>query len=257
MAYVAGQDLGTVFAESELLRLAPGTPSGSFGWPDVPAWAWTQAPAIADTPENRQGLQAAVRRFRDDLDGLAGKAVPAGHAQAIKASIREFIQASELRGRRYTLADELLQVASSLMLPGDKTPEALLKDLDAQRQARRGQPARDDERAAHPTVARRADGSLPPRLSLRKLDGELRMQLFAGGRLARLTDAQGEPVIQFVSNYSDGPRGSPNPVRFVCDPWFRKNAAQQWELDTIYPMQAARQVLDNPWPQEALEQQPY
>uniref|UniRef100_UPI001301FFE4 hypothetical protein n=1 Tax=Pelomonas sp. KK5 TaxID=1855730 RepID=UPI001301FFE4 len=247
------KDLGTVFPERELLAPAG---SGSFAW-SGPAWAWTQAaPAGADA---KAGLQAAVESLWKQLDSQAGKPLAAGAAASMKASMKDFVQASELRGRPYTGADELLQVAAAQALPGDKAPEAFLKDEEARARSRDGQRARDDERGAHPPVARRADGSLPPRLALRPLAslGELRVQLLAGGRLARLTDAGGEPVIQFQSNYHDGPRGRGNTVRYMADPWFRRNAAGQWELDAIYPTQAAHQVLDNAWPQEVLEQLPY
>lgn len=270
--YTPGQPLGTVFPDRELLRLGatpahataqPQRLAGTFEWTGVPAWRWTNGPVIADTAESRQGLQDAVERLLGSLNALAGfstaQARSAPAVQGIEASLQEFVQASELRGPAFTLLDDLLGIASALKLADDESPEAFLQRLDTRYQARRTQPSADDEPSAHPPVDRLADGRLPPRVSLRPLgsfDG-LVMELFADARLARLTDRSGEPVVQFVSNYWDGARGSPNPVRFVCDPWFRKNASQAWELAAIYPSQRTHQTLANPWPQDLLEQQPY
>ncbi|QHJ00385.1 hypothetical protein GT347_21830 [Xylophilus rhododendri] len=271
--YEAGQDLGTVFPEQELLRLqstaadpasASGhTASGGFAWDHAAGRSWDGAPPIADTPARRESLQAAVQRFWSALDALAGlppDAEPASRLAAeSRAAIHEFIEASESRGRPFTLVEELIGIAATLQLAGDQPPELFLKARDDAFEAARRKGPQDDAPSPHPPVARRADGTLPPRLSLRTLasfDG-LSMERFADGRLARLADRGGDPAIQFVSNYSDGNRGAPHPLRFLCDLWWRLDAQQQWQLAAIYPTQAARQVLPNPWPQRLFELQPY
>lgn len=271
MNYTTGEELGTTFPEEELLRLATPplakdaestkvkTLTGSFAWAEGPVWAWTKAKPIENTPENRKSLEAAVGKFWNELNGMAGRPVPPEFARSTRASIQEFIQASELRGKRFAFLDELLETASKLALPGDKTPEEFLREREARRQSRRGQPTRNDEQSAHPDVARLPNGQLPPRLSLRKLDSfdGLEMSLLGDGRLARLTGSGGQPVIQFASNYHDGSRGAPGEVRFKCDLWFRKNTRGEWELDAVYPSLTANLALDNNWPQELFELQPY
>lgn len=271
MEYTTAKDLGTVFPEKELLRLAsPTLPkdaesaklktlTGSFAWPEGPAWAWTRAKPIENTPENRKSLEAAVGKVWNELNGMFGRPVPSDFAGSTRASIQEFIQASELRGRRFTFLDELFETASKLALPGDKTPEEFLRERETRRQSRPGQPTRDDDQSAHPAVTPLPNGQLPPRLSLRKLESfdGLEMSLLGDGRLARLTGSGEQSVIQFVSNYPDGPRGRPNETRLKCDLWFRRNAKDQWELDAVYPTLTANLALDNNWPQELFELQPY
>ncbi len=271
MNYITAKELGTIFAEEELLRLAsPPLPkreestqrktlTGSFAWTEGPKWAWTKAKPIENTPKNRKSLEAAVGKVWNDLNGLAGRPVPPDFAAGTRASIQEFIQASELRGKPFTFLAELLETSSRLALPGDKSPEEFLRDREARRQSRRGQPTRDDEPSAHPEVTPLPDGKLPPRLALRKLEaiGALEMSLLGDGRLARLTGDGGQSVIQFVSNYHDGARGEPGETRLKCDLWFRKNAKDHWELDAIYPTLMAGLALSNSWPQELFELQPY
>jgi hypothetical protein len=153
----------------------------------------------------------------------------------------------------------LLETASKGALPADQTPEEFLREREDRQKKSRGVPTPDDEQLAHPPVTRTRDGKLPPRVSLRKLDSfdALEMSLLGDGRLARLTGAGGESVIQFVSNYRDGSRGAPGEIRLKCDLWFRRNAKDQWELDAIYPTLTAKLVLNNSWPQELFELQPY
>jgi hypothetical protein len=268
--YTPGKEIGTNFAEKELLRLTSPTlrkggesaktksARGTFDWAEGPDWGWTKGEKIEDTAANRKSLEAAAAKFWNELNGLAGKPVPASFATSVRASIQEFIQASELRGKRFTLLDELLETASKLALPGDQIPEEFLREREQrQKKKRPGEPDRDDEESGHPPVARLANGQLPPRVSLRKLDtfDGLEMSLMGDGRLARLSGAGGESLIQFVSNYHDGPRGRPEETRFKCDLWFRKKGA--WELSAIYPTRAAGMVLDSTWPQELFEMQPY
>jgi hypothetical protein len=271
MEYRTGEELGTTFPEKELLRLASPplakneesaktkTLSGVFTWSDGPEWSWTKSKKIENTPANRKSLQAAVQSFWDELNGMSGKAVQAELAHGVRTSIHEFIQASELRGKRFTFLDELLETASKGALPGDKTPEEFLREREQLQKGRGGPAAPDDEQLAHPPVARTADGKLPPRVSLRKLDSfdALEMSLLGDGGLARLTGVGGESVIQFVSNYRDGSRGAPGETRLKCDLWFRKNAKEQWEVDAIYPTATANLGLNNSWPQELFELQPY
>lgn len=271
MEYRTGKELGTIFSEKELLRLASPaltkdaesakakSLAGSFKWSEGPEWAWSKAKPIEDSSANRKSLQAAVQKFWDELDALFGKPVPADFARSIRSSIQEFIQASELHGKRFTFLDEVLEAASKGALPGDKSPEEFLREREQRQKSQGGIAVPDDAESPHPPVTRLASGKLPPRLSLRKLDtfDSLRMSLLADGRLARLAGNGGESVLQFVSNYHDGPRGAPGETRLKCDLWFRKNAKDQWELDAIYPTATANLALNNSWPQELFELQPY
>ena len=270
ISYTAGKELGTSFPEKELLRLAPPAlprkeesakprnVSGVFDWPEG-EWRWTKGEKIEDTAANRKSLEAAAAKFWNELNALAGKPVPAGFAASTRTSIQEFIQASELRGKRFTLLDDLLETSSKLALPGDQTPEDFLREAEQRQKSGRGAAARDDEESAHPQVKRLPNGKLPPRVSLRKLDSfqGFEMSLLGEGRLERLSGTGGESVIQFVSNYHDEPRNRSQEIRLKYDLWFRKNAQGAWELDAIYPTLAAGLVLDNNWPQELFEMQPY
>jgi len=271
MEYTTEKEYGTIFPEKELLRLtSPAlrknaaseklkTLTGSFKWSEGPAWTWTKAKEIENTPQNRKTLQAAFEKFWNDLNGMFGKPVAPEFAKNTRASIQEFIQASELRGKRFTFLDELLETSSKLALPGDETPEQFLRKREERSKNRRRLETRDDEESPHPPVTPLPNGQLPPRLSLRKIESfdSLEMSLLGDGRLARLTGSGGQPVIQFVSNYHDGHRGRPGETRFKCDPWFRKNAKGQWELDAVYPTLTTNLTLDNNWPQELFELQPY
>jgi hypothetical protein len=271
MEYRTEKELGTIFPEKELLRLAsaplakngesakPKTLTGSFKWSEGPEWAWTKGKKIEDTSANRKSLRVAVQKFWDELDSLFGKPVPAEFARSTRSSIQEFIQASELHGKPFTFLDELLETASKLALPDDKSPEEFLREREQRYNSKRGAVVPKDAQSPHPAVTPLPNGKLPPRLSLRKLDSldDLEMSLLADGRLARLTENAGESVLQFVSNYHDGPRGAPGGTRLKCDLWFRKNAKDKWELDAIYPTATANLALDNNWPQELFELQPY
>jgi hypothetical protein len=271
MEYQTGKELGTIFSEKELLRLAspplpknaesakPKTLVGSFKWSADHEWAWIKGKKIEDTSANRKSLQAAVQEFWSRLDSLFGKPVPADFARSTRASIQEFIQASELHGKRFTFLDELLETASKLALPGDKSPEEFLREREQRYNSKRGDVIPRDAESPHPAVTPLPNGKLPPRVSLRKLDSfdDLQMSLLADGRLARLAGNGGESVLQFVSNYHDGPRGAPGKTRLKCELWFRKNAKNGWELDAIYPTATANLALNNSWPQELFEMEPY
>lgn len=259
LAYQPGQPLGTVFEDKELLRLQGGAAAGQFTWPQARAWRWTQAAPIADNPAHQHALVAAATGLWQLLDSLAGRPLPANVARDLESSMAEFIQASAGQGSGQpveqgarsggTLLDRLLAVASTLKLPEDQSPEDYLRA----QAAKPLQPGRDDGHTPHPPVPRDAQGQLPPRLALRPLPDPqgLRMVLFAGGRLARLDDGSGSPLIQFSSRYADGPRGQPGTVRFACDPWFRLNERGEWELDALLPPPAAPRL--KPWPQQMLE----
>lgn len=271
MEYRTEQDLGTTFAEKEVLRVvSPALPknadsstlktlSGSFTWSEGPEWAWTKSKKIEETPANLKSLRVAAQKFWDELSEMFGEPVSSKFAKSTRASIQEFIRASEMHGKPFTFLDELLETASKLALPGDKSPEEFLREREERYNSRRRAIVPKDAESPHPAVTPLPNGKLPPRVSLRKLDSfdNLQMSLLADGRLARLTGEGGESLLQFVSNYYDGPRGAPGGTRLKCDLWFRKNAKDQWELDAIYPTATANLALDNSWPQELFELQPY
>lgn len=263
MRFTPGQPRGTVYPLTELGRLSRSVGAGSaaqrlelaFDCPGLPAWDWVEAPVIEDTPAQRDSLQAAVQVVWDGLYRAGSGTLPADWVASVRASTADFQRASALGGRPAWALDRLLEVATQLQLPGDESPEQFVRSLE-RRQG--GRDDRDDASTAKPPL-RLPNGQWPPRVQLRYLSvfGPLTMQTLAHGRLARLTDALGQSLIQFQSNYPDGPRGRAGTVRLAVDPLFRLNARQQWELAALYPTSLAAIVMTDDWPHQMLDKLPY
>ncbi|MEO8706036.1 MAG: hypothetical protein ABI867_38760 [Kofleriaceae bacterium] len=66
-----------------------------------------------------------------------------------------------------------------------------------------------------------------------ELDG-LTMQLFAGGRLAKLVNYYAI-MIRFQGGAHDAPSGHAGPVDIGYDLWFRKDARGRWVVDAVAP----------------------
>jgi hypothetical protein len=265
MRFSPGQPRGTVYPLTELGRLTGAVREGAaaqqlearFDWPGLPAWDWVDAPVIEDAPARRDSLRTALDSTWDALYRMGSGTPSADWAASVRSSTRDFLRASAWGGRPDWALDRLIEVATRLRLPGDDSPDEFVR-----RQERRPQGAatRDDAPAPGEGLPQRLpNGQWPPRLSLRYLSRYegLRMHTLAQGRLARLTDAQGQSLIQFQSNYPDGPRGRPETVRLAVDPLFRLNARQQWELAALYPTSLASIVMTDDWPQQMLDKLPY
>jgi hypothetical protein len=79
---------------------------------------------------------------------------------------------------------------------------------------------------------------------------ELELEVFAGGKLARLKPATGAPVFEFISNLPDGPRGRVGTTKLAFDAWYRQNDQSGWKLDALFP-----RLAPGTWTQ--FEQGPY
>ncbi|MBQ0946241.1 hypothetical protein KAK07_23075 [Ideonella sp. 4Y16] len=264
MRFTPGQPRGTVYPLTELGRLSRSVGAGSaaqrlelaFDCPGLPAWDWVDAPLIDDTPARRESLQTAVQAVWEGLYRAGSGTPPTNWVASVRASTADFQRASALGGRPAWALDRLLEVATRLQLPGDESPEQFVRSLE---RPSGGRDSRDDAPTVADLPARLPNGQWPPRVQLRYLSvfGPLTMQTMAQGRLARLTDAHGQSLIQFQSNYPDGPRGRPETVRLAVDPLFRLNARQQWELAALYPTSLASIVMTDDWPHQMLDKLPY
>lgn len=264
LGFQPGQPLGTTFPLTLLGGLNASVREGAaaqllqsrFDSPGCPVWDWVNAPLIEDTVPMRESLRVALGDTWDALYRMGSGTQPAGWLESVRSSTRDFQVASERGGKKALALDRLIDVATKLRLPNDESPEEFLRRVEA----RTKRPTTLDDAPAQGGLPQRlANGALPPRLKLRYLSSYegLTMQTLGQGRLARMTDAAGEPLIQFQSNYPDGPRGRSHTVRFTCDPLYRLNLRQQWELAALYPTSMAAIAMANPWPQELLDALPY
>jgi hypothetical protein len=132
-------------------------------------------------------------------------------------STRDFIEASQLRGKPYRLIDQILEAATVRALPGNPAGSLELQPVAA------------------------AD--------------ELELEVFAGGTLARLKPATGAPLFEFISNLPDGPRGRIGTTKLAFDAWYRQNDQGAWKLDALFPRLAPgtwTQFEQNPYALEDL-----
>ena len=79
---------------------------------------------------------------------------------------------------------------------------------------------------------------------------DLELEVFAGGKVARLKPQTGAPVFEFISNLPDGPRGRIGTTKLAFDAWYRQNGQGVWELDALFP-----RLAPGTWTQ--FEQEPY
>jgi hypothetical protein len=268
----------TEYADSELLKLVspamkkiaqsaqPQRLTGTFQVTQpLPAWSWEHGIAIEDTQAVRDSLYAAYADFHASLAALHGAPVqpgaapahppaalaPGAFANAVRASMAEYITACELRGVRYGFLDELLYASAHLSLRG----------YDAEMASKAAEPVKPQLPDPHPTppapmddgpVVDSAppgpDGKPPARLFLTALQPEagLTMTIFAGGTLARLDDKNAEPLIVFRSNYNDGPWGERGTEKLSAEVWFRRTADGHWAIDGIASMHlASLHIMNN------------
>jgi len=231
------------------------TLAGSFAWTQaLPAWTWTHGvPITASAPVTASlyaeyvrlhTALAAIRAAHDRLGQAAAFATP------LRASMHDYIQACELRGRTFTFLDEL-SYAGAFLSKGITTPQqaaALAAPAPA------AQPAAPQRRPAPPRVTAPVqdgqgpddtppgpDGRMPPRLFLADLPplSAVHLTLMGNGTIARLTADYDAPLITFRSNYKDGPWGAPGTVKLAADVWFRRDAAGAWQVDALWPETSA------------------
>ncbi|MFZ6713124.1 hypothetical protein [Undibacterium sp. TC9W] len=268
LVYTADQPYATVFPVQDVLQLRtqitaaslPANLTGSFDWRQpIPVWKWTQDAAIADTDVNRNSLKATVESTWQSLQAMAGGDSGVKWLNVVRTTSSDFIRASELRGQSYRALDTLVDVATHLKMPGDEDPEVYFAKAAKRGDRYAGAGMVYDAPSNHPPVKRLADGRLPPRLRLVPLSefGELRMELMANGRLARMTNRHGASLIHFRSNYYDGNRGAPDSDFFICDIWFRLNEQQQWEVAAVYPETGHTRNMHNVTLDEMIKRLPY
>ncbi len=166
----------------------------------LPEWPWIHGHPIGNTPENLVAVRAEVEKLHHALSHMAHgggtEASPSAFADGARASTAAFIHASELRGKRYQFLDELVAAAEGL-----------------------------------PIGTRPANS-----VALAPVPTDVKLEVFAGGTLAHLTNEREDPMIAFDSTYDDGPWGAKGGTIVGADPWFRQDAAGHWALDAVFPV---------------------
>jgi len=173
-----------------------------FSWNEaLPQWSWQRGVPLHEGQETKQQLYQEVIQMHATLGELA-KANEKVRAlkKEWKQSTKDFIQASELRGKSYVLIDQILEAATKKALPKKPAGSLVLQPLP-------------------------------------ELDA-LQLEIFAEGTLARLQNTYDQPLFSYTSNLPDGPRGRRGETKLAFDLWYRKNHAGEWELDAIYPREA-------------------
>jgi hypothetical protein len=191
----------------ELLRVSlPAEGEHTFSWSSkVPKRRWATGAQIEVNERTKQRLYDETAGLHSKLQALSTAAAnqePTADATAavrenLIGSTREFVEASMLRGKPYRLIDQIIEAATARALPGKPAGNLELQPLAAAEQ--------------------------------------LKLDVFAGGTLARLESASGAPLFAFVSNLPDGPRGRTGTTQLAFDAWYRQNAHGAWELDALFP----------------------
>jgi hypothetical protein len=207
--------------EEQLRVSLPAEGEHTFSWSSkVPKRAWVAGTLIEANEATKRGLYAETARLHSKLESLsaaaAKKEATADAEAALKSelmdSTRDFIEASTLRGKPYRLIDQILEAATVRALPGNPAGSLELQPIAAAE--------------------------------------ELELEVFAGGKLARLKPATGTPVFEFISNLPDGPRGRVGTTKLAFDAWYRQNDQGAWKLDALFP-----RLAPGTWTQ--FEQGPY
>ena len=191
----------------ELLRDSlPAEGEHTFSWASkVPKRPWATGVKIEANDATKRRVYAETVGLHSKLEALSAAAAKkeptADAAAALKKklidSTRDFIEASQLRGKPYRLIDQILEAATERALPGNPAGTLELQPIDAFE--------------------------------------ELELEVFAGGKLARLKPASGAPLFAFISNLPDGPRGRTGTTKLAFDAWYRQNDQGAWELDALFP----------------------
>ncbi|MDP2341073.1 MAG: hypothetical protein Q8O67_08950 [Deltaproteobacteria bacterium] len=255
----------TQWPTQELLRFSapplkkpvapPKTARASFSWTTpLPVWSWTKGKKIDVDTKTKDSLYAAAQVFWKTLAAqtTTTTAERASFAAGLKASTREYAQASELHGPKYTFVDVLLTAATTLDLPGAPTREQLRE------MARKASAEPSDVEVKTDTPAP-IDPAVydKPHLTLDPLPpaAELTLEVFGDGRLARLHAKPDGSLIEFGSNYPDGNWGATGSVKVACDVWFRQGAAGAWEVDAVVSTRMANLGIHDDSLQNLLDRQ--
>lgn len=206
----------------ELLRVSlPGEGRHTFSWnSQVPKRSWETGEPIEASDVAKMALTTETTRLYSKLQSLSASAAKGESTEAaatalkgeLENSTREFTKASQLRGKPYRLIDQIIEAATVRALPGKPAGSLEL------------QPFAGSEALA--------------------------LEVFAGGRLARLKPASGAPLFAFVSNLPDGPRGQMGTTKLAFDAWYRQDEQGGWVLDALFP-----RLAPGTWTQ--FEQGPY
>jgi hypothetical protein len=242
----------TTFQSPVLSKMGEDTArlEASFDWKQsTPAWGWTRGILIEDAPATRASLYAAYIRFHDGLAALhATPPVTGTESPFIKAtreSMREFIQACELRKAPYHRLADLEHVAITLSTPGI--------ELQAKRDAEEGERLRNepaapasDGRQLEPRPPLDEHGQPMTWLSLQSLPAldETTLEVFAGGTLAKLRGSARKPtMISFIYNGHGGTWGNEQFLPFLSlEVWFRREADGSWAVDGLWPSTGSSSV---------------
>lgn len=181
-----------------------GTTPGTFEWDaDVPAWSWTNGAQIEDSSDTFESLLAEIQRFHAELVALQDGGTSAEARQdaffaKVRASTAEFIRASELRGKPFAFLDDFRKALAGAPFGDRPEKSVVLAPID--------------------------------------LHQAWRLEVFAGGTLARLTNDRGDPIIAFQSTYDDGPWYSNGGTILGAELWYRQGDAGEWLLDAVMPV---------------------
>ncbi len=200
----------------------------------VPRWRWVSGVKIKPGAATTESLYAAYHQVWRTLKALhdvptdAPGPSPTETLAEYKASADDFVRASQWHGKRFTFIDELVDAATKLALPGQRPPST------------GGPPPKYPKGVLDAPTHNPDDPVLPgapPRLRLKELPalGATTLNVFANGTLASLTTTDGRPLLEFVSNYHDGPWGQANSTKFEAHLWFRQDAQGAWQLDAVLP----------------------
>lgn len=205
----------------------------SFTMPQsLPAWRWINGVAITDNKATADSLFAEYVKLWTVLDGLSkvGSTEREAFRAQARASTDEFVRASESRGKKYTFIDDLTYSASTLNMRGDegmrtKPPKKGVKPVPVPSTA----PVLDSPSDTGPNTGNHLTFlQLPPQ-------SEMKLVVFAGGRLAKLVPIERQHAFGFMSNWTDGTWGARGESKLSFEAWYRKGANGAWELDALYP----------------------
>jgi hypothetical protein len=170
---------------------------------DLPEWPWVHGQPIVDTEETREALYLEVYAFHGRLAEVGRGGSAEELRQEVLSTTAAYVRASELRGKPYTFLDEVIDGLEGRPFGG------------------------------------RPDHSV----HLRELSRLTAIEVFAGGRLARVI-SDSHALINFDSTFGDGMWGGPGGTVLACDLWYRQDTAGKWILDAVVPQSSTHIRLD-------------
>lgn len=174
--------------------------TAAFDWKGaIPHWAWTRGNRVTPSWELQFKLYGAYQKIWSSIYALA----PGSKSELSPEQAQKFETESRESAREYLQASQL-----------GNYPDPFAEMLA------------HAKKLNHQGVT----------LTMRGLPafGATTLQVFAGGRLARLVNA-GAALIRFQGGVRGAPVGSPYPIDLAYDLWFRRTSQGAWELDAIVP----------------------